>query len=288
MKAAPRDPVEILLVDGRLKNPHEDALRADLPGVLRGEGIFESFLAVEGREPVFLRAHAERLEQSARLLGMDLGGRGLVEEWAVVAPHLQGRTLRVRYTVFRGLGDGLTRMWSAGRPAPAPREAVLQISRFRRDPCDPLAGAKTISRAALQAARREARQAGAWEALLPTLEGDFCECTSANLFLRLGRELRTPPLARGLLAGVTRAAILAGCGREGLQGREKPVHASDLVACDEIYITNAVIGVIPVRKILELRDDLPGQDGEFLPRLRAAYRAECRALRPANRNPHKD
>jgi len=280
--------VEILLVDGRRKDPEQDALRADLPGILRGEGIFESFLAVGGREPVFLRAHAARLDQSARLLGMDLGGRGLLEEWPDLRPHLGERTLRVRYTVLRGPGEGLTRMWIAGRPAPPPSEAVLHVSRFRRDPHDPLAGAKTISRAALQAARREAREAGAWEALLPTLEGDFCECTSANFFVRLGRELRTPPLRRGLLAGVTRGALLAGCGGEGLQGLEKPVHAPDLVACDEIYLTNAVIGVIPVRKILGLREDLPGRDGEFLPRLRAAYRAACRAAGPADRSTYHD
>ena len=62
--------------------------------------------------------------------------------------------------------------------------------------------------------RRERRRArprarsGASEAIFANLAGHLCEGTGTNVFYVVDGELRTPTLASGCLAGVTRALIL--------------------------------------------------------------------------------
>ncbi len=266
------DPTHVVVCAGRVLRPGDPFLPAAIPGVLRGEGIFETFLVEDGRPDPFLDRHDARLRASAALLGMDLAGRGLAEDWPALRPHVGPGSWRARYTVLRGAGDGeILRFWTAGPANPPPREVVLQLARVRRDPADPLAAAKLISRAQVQWARRRAEAAGAWDALLPTIDGDLAECTTSNLLLWTGEELRTPPLTRGILAGVTRGALLEAARAAGIPGREARVELADLRAAAEVLVSNAVIGVVPVARVLGLREDLPGAEGPFCRRLQALY-----------------
>ncbi|HEX9792426.1 MAG TPA: aminotransferase class IV [Planctomycetota bacterium] len=278
-----RDPTQFALVDGRFVAPGSPALPADLPGVLRGEGIFESFRIEAGVPSPFLADHAARLERSAGIVGMELGERGLLADLPELLAALRAlpgaergpaASWRARYTLLRRSDGGLLRMWTVGLPAPPPREVVLQLSRFRRDPEDPLWGAKTVSRMQSQVARAEAERAGAWEALLPTIEGDLAECTSANVFVVHQGVLKTPPAGRGLLLGVTRAAVLRAARAAGIPAAEQEIPQSCLQEAVEVYITNAVIGLVPTSRILGARELLPGVSGRFLPALREAYQAE--------------
>lgn len=263
----------------RLVEPGEAMLPADVPGVLRGEGIFESFLVEDGEASPFLPEHGRRLQESALKLGFDLQGQGLVQAFHRIQSQFPKGIWRLRYTVLRGRGDALLRFWVAGRPAPPPDQVDLALSPFRRDPLDPLVSAKTVSRAGSQQARRLAESQGAWEALMPTIDGDLAESTSCNLFVLEKGVLATPAPDRGILLGVTRGALLRACRRAALPALERRLEIQNLLDADEIYLTNAVIGVIPIRRILGLRDDLPGASGPFLPRLRQAYLEECRRAR---------
>lgn len=278
MTAAARDPASVLMVEGRLLEPGAAALPANIPGILRGEGIFEAFLVEDGVPSPFLPEHARRLEHSARLLGLHLGGAGLEEALPEFLPHVPRGQVRVRYTVLRGLGERLVRFWIAGPPALPPREVVLALSPFRRDPADPLVSAKTTARAGSQRARQLAEAQGAWEALLPTVDGDLAECTACNLFLWRRGVLETPAQDRGILWGVTRSALLRGCRRLGVPVREGRVLPAHLEEADEVFVTNAIIGVIPVREVLPARREFAGASGAFLPRLREAYEVERQAV----------
>lgn len=265
---------ELLVLDGQVRNGGEPALLANLPGVLRGEGIFETFLVIDGEASRLLTRHNERLHQSAALMGMDLGGHDLVEDLHEVLDHLpkQGR-FRVRYTVLRGLNRALVRMWSAGTVSPPPDQVSLLWSRFRQDPLNPLCAAKTTSRAIYQVAHAEAVDAGCFDALLPTIDGDISECTAANLLCWADGTLQTPGLDRGILGGVTRALLLEGCQKAGIPVSEGKISQKLLCRADEVFISNAVIGVIPVDKIKGLQDGYPGQAGSMLPLVRQAYLA---------------
>lgn len=269
-----QDPTEIVVLDGVRQPAEAPVLPAGWPGVLRGEGIFEAFRVDAGEPTPLIERHAARLEHSARLCGFDLGGRSLVDALPEILPHLPAAvSWRLRHTVLRRADGGLARLWTAGRAQPPPAAMTLAMAETRVDPHCPLAGAKTDSRMGYQLARHRARAAGADEAILRTIHGDLAEGTATNLLLVLGGALHTPGLDRGILAGVTRGAILAGCREVGIPVFERELETGDLAAADEVYVTSAVIGVIPATRIVGIREDLPGAAGAMLTEVRSAYQA---------------
>jgi branched-chain amino acid aminotransferase len=267
-----QDPTKLVQLDGQLLDAEQPALLASLPGVLRGEGIFETFVVHDGVASPFLAQHDKRLAHSARLTGFDVQVGRLQESFEDFQPLVQNGNWRVRLTVLRGLDEQQHFMWTAGAEPPPRHDAVVQISDFRLDPKNPIAGAKTISRVDLQVARAKAQAAGAFEAIMLTTDGDLAEGTSSNLFLWLDDALHTPPLSRGILGGVTRQSVIDACLAAKIPVFERKLELEDLDTAVEVYITNAVIGLVPVGKIVERRALLPGADGKHLQMLRAAYR----------------
>jgi branched-subunit amino acid aminotransferase/4-amino-4-deoxychorismate lyase len=72
-----------------------------------------------------------------------------------------------------------------------------------------LSRCKSFAYGAAIQARREARAAGADDALLESSDGGLCCGTTANLLLCRGDRWLTPPLSRGCLPGVMRGRALA-------------------------------------------------------------------------------
>ena len=74
-------------------------------------------------------------------------------------------------------------------------------------------------------------------------DGGVVEATRANVWVRSGEELLTPPLSKCGLPGVMRDHIL-----ETVPGaRIASVRAEDLSAAEEVLLSNAVRGLFPVR-----------------------------------------
>ncbi|MHC4824309.1 MAG: aminotransferase class IV [Planctomycetota bacterium] len=268
-----QDPTQLVMLDGQPIPAHGPALSADLPGILRGEGIFETFLVRDGAPSPWLAQHDARLCHSAELTGFQVQPGDLERGYREFATQLDVAHWRVRLTILRGLEGRQHFLWTAG-PEPQQRASVvLQVSDFRLDPLDPIAGAKTISRIGLQVARNRAQKAGAFDALLTTIDGDLAEGTSSNIFLWMDGGLHTPGLDRGILGGVTRQAVLEACRRAGIPVFERRIGLDELKSAVEVYVTNAVIGVTPVASILEWRESLPGPRGEALQEIRSAYQA---------------
>ncbi len=276
-----QDPTEVVVLDGARRDPAGAVLPAGWPGVLRGEGIFEAFRVDRGAPTPFLERHAARLARSAALCGMEASRSTLLDALPEILPHLEpAASWRLRYTVLRRDDGGLARLWTAGRAAPPPAHYVLAMGEARVDPHCPLAGAKTDSRMGYQLCRHRARALGADEALLRTIHGDLAEGTATNVLLVMGGALHTPGLDRGILAGITRGALREACRTAGIPFFERDLEVGELAAAEEVYLTSAVIGVVPATRIIGIRDDLPGQAGAMLAEVRAAYAALRDSLAP--------
>jgi para-aminobenzoate synthetase/4-amino-4-deoxychorismate lyase len=111
------------------------------------------------------------------------------------------------------------------------------------DPAEPLLFHKTTWREPYAAALAAA-PAGCDDVLLWNPAGELTESTRANLVVRLGGRLLTPPVACGLLAGTLRARLLA-------RGRiaERVVRVEDLARREGIWLVNSVRGWIPVELV---------------------------------------
>ena len=112
-------------------------------------------------------------------------------------------------------------------------------------------------------ASREARgaeEAGADEALFFNARGELCEAATANVFVVKDGMLLTPPLVSGCLPGTMRERVMC---RHPV--REDVLTAADVEAADEVFLTSATRGVVPVAAI-DGRDATAGPVAERMRR----------------------
>ncbi len=272
-------PARALWVDGTIVRGEQAMISLFDRGARDGEGIFET-LRIYDRHAFQWRRHLERLVLAAAELGFPVPPSPARLREALDA-LLEADGLRdavARITVTRGVPGGRPtrtgcwveleplagRLWSGARGGGA--SAI-----FSRRPFEPgaLGRYKTTSRLAYHLAREEARAARVDEAILVSGAGEALEGAVSNLFAVRAGGVTTPPLACGILPGLTRATVIATCAELGLACREEPLDRAALAAADEVFLTNSVQQVVPLATLA----------GRALParvigeRLAAAYRA---------------
>ena len=204
-------------VNGRLlTDPDAPAVAARDHGVTVGDGVFEVLKVVDGR--LFaVDLHLERMARSARGLGLPEPDRDAVRRG--MADVLEGAPLtlgRVRVTWTGGLsplgsdrGEGPPTLTVVAAPMdPWPEAAAVCTVPWPRNERGALAGLKTTSYGENVRALAMARSRDCSEAIFANLQGHLCEGTGTNVFYVVDGELRTPSLASGCLAGITRGLIL--------------------------------------------------------------------------------
>ncbi len=225
-------------------------------GLTHGLGVFETLLALDG-QAVALDLHLARMRDGAERLGLDEGKIGHEEIRAATTGLLERAGLatgrgRVRLAMSAGAGDlrclkpgsdGL--LWITVAVCPPPPETVTLVTAdFPRNERSPLSGIKCASYAENLVALDQARRAGADEVLFFNTRGELCEAATANVFLVREGQVLTPPLSSGCLPGTMRARVMARIAVE-----EIVLTAADLAAADEVFVTSATRGVVPVVKI---------------------------------------
>ncbi len=220
-------------------------------GFALGDGLFET-IRVDRGVALGLERHVARLGRSAELFGlgeplMDIDLGELIAQGAQIA-GLDSAIVRFSVSAGvsrRGLNRAseleLTRVLQVSERAPVAEHISLAISTIRRSPSSPAAGFKTLSYADNVLARRQAQAAGADMAMLLDTEGRVSGADCANVFWTVAGQLRTSALDCAVLPGTVRAAIV-----ERLGAREVRVPLEDLVAADSVFVSNAVMGVVPV------------------------------------------
>jgi branched-chain amino acid aminotransferase len=118
-----------------------------------------------------------------------------------------------------------------------------------RNAGSPTSRLKTIGYLDNILAAREAAERSADDALLLNAAGRVACTTIANVFILSGDQLATPPAADGVLAGVVRRLVLEAAATIGIKAAEQPLVASDLFAADEVFLTNSVRLMSPVRSL---------------------------------------
>jgi 4-amino-4-deoxychorismate lyase len=87
------------------------------------------------------------------------------------------------------------------------------------------------------------------EGLLLSMNDRVISATGSNVFAIYGSTLRTPRLDHCGVRGIMRNLVLESCGSAGLTGEEADMDIEALQCADELFVTNAVLGVRPVRKL---------------------------------------
>ena len=205
-----------------MTDPTAGAVAVTDHGFTVGDGVFEAVKTLDGR-PFALTRHLARLTRSAAGLGLpapdlDAVRRGVEAVLADGAGRDPIGRLRITYTagphpMGSGRGGGpptLVVAYSAIDVAPASTSVVTVP--WTRNEHGATAGLKTTSYAENVIALAHAAEHGGTEAIFANTAGHLCEGTGSNVFYVVDDELRTPSLAAGCLAGVTRALVIEWCG----------------------------------------------------------------------------
>lgn len=271
-------------IDGTLTRPEDARVSVYDRGFLYGDGVFET-LRTYGGIPFAIEEHMQRLEASARAVGIALpvSGRALANEVVEAIRAAGNPESSARIMITRGQGPlGLDPALATvplrvilvepitPLPAALYKDGVAVVTVRTDRAADAAPGAKVSNYLASMLALQQARAAGAHEALILDAAGHVLEGTTSNFFLVVGGALLTAPTGH-ILAGITRAHVIAVAADEGIEVRYGTIERSDLKGAEEAFLTSSLREILPVVKVDgELIGS--GQPGPITRRLHAAFR----------------
>jgi len=278
---------EFVYVSGDFVPRKEARISALDAGVLLGAGLFETLRTYAGK-PFRLGAHLARLRASGEFFRIFIreSDSQVAEAVARLVKANGLADARVRLTATRGpLADAVdddeappaTLIITAGPMTPYPAElyekgATVVVSDIRISADDPTVYHKTTGYLRNLLALRDAHRARATEALIFNTKGRLAEGSLSNVFIVSEGRLLTPTVEEGLLAGITRAAVLELAAEAGVPAEQKPLSARAVLDADEMFLTNSIMELLPVGRV-ERKEIGDGRPGPVTKQLASAYRA---------------
>jgi branched-chain amino acid aminotransferase len=251
-------------------------------GLVRGYGVFD-VLRTYNRVPFALRRHLERLQRSAQQIDLPLPAtidrlEQLVYEClarnAGIEPAVD---VTVRLIVTGGsaasfmLPEGESslmiivapvRAVAAGYYSEGASLITVDIPRF-------MPSVKSINYISAILGQKQARQAGAVEALYCTRDGIISECTTSNFFVVREGQLITPD--QDVLAGITRNVAIELASDLG-EVVLRPILRQELAEVDEAFITSTTKEIMPIARVDDIRIG-SGGPGPHTQRLAELFRS---------------
>jgi para-aminobenzoate synthetase / 4-amino-4-deoxychorismate lyase len=224
----------------------DGSAQAAIPPALRprpARGVFTSLRVTRGRAPGLDR-HLARLDGST---------------WRLFGKHLP-RSLQADLASCLSNGPS-GRLRLAARPVGGPLQVTVEVIPAS-DPPETVAlrpvmipgglgPHKWLDRRLLAHLAGEAGPGPDEQLLITDCDGEVLETDRASVFAVIDGVLHTPPAGGRLLLGVTRAAVLRIAREEGLAVRETPLRIRRLLDASEVFVTNSVQGVVPVRSLAD-------------------------------------
>lgn len=248
-------------LNGDFVDANEAKLACNDSAALFGDSLFETLKAQNGQIQ-FLEQHLDRLELAARLLHFPCNRPGLRSALLETAGRFDAPLARLRLTLSRGPMTGLAlpspdsgHFFISASPYQEPdtderqQGAVCVFAPNRRvNPLSHLPQLKRGNYADCLYAADFARRKGAREALFQTDDGQVLEGATSNLFMVKNATLVTPA-GELVLAGIIRRQVLIATKDLGLSFEERQISAEELFNADEAFLTNSLIGVLPIARI---------------------------------------
>jgi branched-chain amino acid aminotransferase len=256
-------------------------------GLLYGDGVFEGIRSYSGR--VFrLEQHVDRLFDSAVAIHLQIPmSREAMAAAIVDTLATNGLTnAYIRVIVTRGAGSlGLD-----PRKTSDPQVIIITdaISLYPEELYEH--GLKIVTAATIRShpntvnprvkslnylnnilAKMEGTKAGCLEALMLNHKGEVAECTGDNIFVVRKGVIHTPSIDSGILAGVTREAVIELAREAGYTVVERTMDRYDVYTADECFLTGTAAELIPVVECDD-RPLGPGQPGPVFRDLRERFR----------------
>lgn len=235
-------------------------------GYYFGIGAFET-IAVEEGKAMFLTQHCERLQRAMEFFGIKRPMDEIVKkaEQALEDPqmHKGRKVLKITVSPQNLL---VTTRDNTYKETDYARGFKADFSMVRRNETSPLTYHKTLNYGDCLLEKRLAGTRGIDEPVFLNLKGEVAEGACTNVFFVKQGCIFTPPVSSGLLPGIMREHICTVC-----DVAERVVTPAEAQACEEMFLTNSLLGVMPVCSLGTYR--FPSQ--ETGRKLQRAYQVLC-------------
>jgi len=281
----------IVYINGSLVPRSKAHISISDHGFLYGYGLFQTMRAYHGNL-FLLGRHLKKLYAAAEVIGMRQKLHGINLEKACVET-LQANKLkeaRVRLTVTNGESAALPWIDAVGAPnvvvtavpyTPFKAEKYARgfkvgIASVRRARQSVVSSMKSINYLLNVMAQMEVAGQGLDEALLLNDDGYIAEGGGSNVFFVRSSKLVTPSPDSGIIPGVTRGVVMELAEGLGIGFTEGTVGKAVFTQCDEAFMTNALIEIMPVVSVSDESGQTAtiggGKPGKVTQQLMAAYR----------------
>ena len=278
-------------VDGLIRPAKEASIPVLDRGFLYGDSVYEVFRTYRG-VPLFLDDHFERLENSARLIQMQISQSREellreIKRTAKIAGVMQDEDAYVRYQITRGDGQVdlypdpnlKTRYVIIVNTLPShnavfyDRGMHMTIPTVIRNPANALdpniKGGNYLNNIM---GLTEARQAGADDCVMLSRDGFVTEAANSNVWFVIRGRLVTP--GAGNLKGLTKKHIHKALKEADVDSIEEDIHVNELLDATECFVTSATREVMPCASLTLLngeRLNFPEGGGEVTRMVRQVF-----------------
>lgn len=231
-------------------------------GFTLGHGIFETIYFEHGKIP-FLNYHMDRIKSSSDLVGIKLPFT-FDELEQMISELFQENDLQEKKGGIRvTLTDGVSErgILSSGKAIPTVTIFVFEMKQanhmpltativpYRRNETSITSKVKSTSYLDNIMAKKYAVEHGFDEAIFLNTCGNISECSVFNLFIVKDNVVFTPLISDGALPGIFRRVLLNDVSIDNFAIIERTISKKDLDAADEVFVTNALMGIRSISKI---------------------------------------
>ncbi|HEY0146683.1 MAG TPA: aminotransferase class IV, partial [Methylovirgula sp.] len=253
-------------------------------GLNLGDGVFDTSLARNGR--IFRRkSHIDRMADASEILGIPFDEMAAGTALDALAEAIGDGA--VRLTLTRGPGPrGLSfpknpapLLYGAAAAMHTPLFPVLKLgtTSIRRNETSPASRIKALPYLDSVLALEQASARGADEVLFENTHSRVACLATANIFAIFGRQLVTPPLSDGALAGTTRAFVLSKAHGLHFDVAERSLPLEKFSRADALFATSSLRLIAPCSQLDAIT--YPSEANEIVMELQTSIKeviaAEC-------------
>jgi len=248
--------MEYFIYNGKMLKQGTAIIGAGSRGLRFGDGLFETIKGIRG-ELQFADEHFARLWKGMSLLQFKIPVHFTPERLQEEIGELLQKNghlymARIRLTIVRGDGGlfddtdhnpgYLIQTWALPENTGEwnSNGLMMGICNDVRKSCDLLSQIKHNNFLPYVMAALHAKKQKWNDAVVLNHYGRICDTAVANIFLIKDGLIYTPSLDEGCIAGIMRKNMLRHLLKEGRTVMEAKITADDLLAADEVFVTNSI------------------------------------------------
>jgi len=245
---------EVIFLNSKFMPANKAKASVLSPGFLYGWGVFETMRCFNGKI-VYFGEHLKRFQNDCKSIGLELpysiSKVKLILNKALEKNNFSDNYIKLACWKSEKSIDFLV-LIKKYQPLP---ESVYKNgfsvlnSSFLQSENSLLTRIKSTSRLLYELAYQEAKDKGFDEAILLNRRGEICEATRGNLFFIKKGKLFTPSLKCGCLLGITRKVVFDLAKKANIDLIEGRFTLEDLHQADEVFLTNSLLGIMPVSSV---------------------------------------